>query len=91
MRTIKLSKPYTMPRTELEEVLNKVTEGLEKKFQIVNDWQGDVINFKRTGLNGSLLIKESELELNIKLGLLAASFSGVVKNNIVKYMEELIY
>lgn len=80
-----------MPRAELDQILVKVAEGLEKEFQFRNDWQGDVINFKRSGLKGTLSIGKSEIEVHIKLSLLAIGFGPAVKSNIVKYMNEVIY
>ena len=91
MKTIKLTKSYTMSKPELDEILLKVADGLEKELKCKSDWQGDVISFQRSGLKGTLSIKEGELELYIKLGLLAASFSGVIKSHVVKYMDEMIY
>jgi putative polyhydroxyalkanoate system protein len=90
MATIKLSKRYTMPRAELDVVLGKLADELSNKLNLSHDWQGDVIFFKRSGVSGQLLIGETDLDLEIKLGLMTSAFATPIRQHIEKYMHELI-
>ncbi len=90
MAVIKLSKPYSMSRNDLDDVLKMVADRLHKEAKLEHKWEGDVINFHRRGVKGELYIREAQIDLEIRLGILASTVARPLKQEIERYMDELI-
>lgn len=54
------------------------------------DKEGERINFKRTGVTGTLQVTKERFELDAKLGLLVGAFKDRIETEITKYLDELL-
>ncbi|MGV8943942.1 polyhydroxyalkanoic acid system family protein [Thermomonas sp.] len=77
-----LSKPKA--RKVVEEVANKLAE----RFQMACDWDGDVLNFSRSGVDGHITLGPKEVQVNAKLGLLAGMFRDSIESEIRRVLDE---
>ena len=74
-----------------EEALNAADElsiDLAKKFGIDYGWEDEVIHFERPGVNGQILVQESELRIQANLGLLLMMLKTPIEQEIIRYLEE---
>ena len=68
---------------------DKMAEHLGKKFDLRGDWQGNVLNFQRPGVTGSLAVSDKDLALSISLGFLLKAMRGSIEGAIVRELDEL--
>jgi putative polyhydroxyalkanoate system protein len=74
-----------------EEALNAADElsiDLAEKFGIEYGWEDEVIHFERPGVNGQILVQESELRIQANLGLLLMMLKTPIEQEIIRYLEE---
>lgn len=50
----------------------------------------DCVNFKRSGVNGCLLVTADHFDLDAKLGFLLGAFKGRIEAEIVKNLDDLL-
>ncbi len=50
----------------------------------------DRVSFKRSGVNGSLLVTADHFDLDAKLGFLLGAFKGKIEAEIVKNLDNLL-
>jgi putative polyhydroxyalkanoate system protein len=55
---------------------------LKERFDLTYQWQDDVLAFRRAGVNGTLRVSPSYLELSVRLGLLLAPLASTIEREI---------
>ena len=61
---------------------------LSEKFGIDYGWEDEVIHFERPGVNGQILVEDSELRIQADLGFMLMLLKGPIEQEIVRYLEE---
>ncbi len=90
MSHISIKRPHHTTPTEARKVADKVAAKLGKDYDLRSAWEGEVLSFTRSGVNGTLTVTAQELQINIKLGLLMAAFKGPIQGAIENNLEQLI-
>jgi len=74
-----------------EDALNAADElsiDLAEKFGINYGWEDEVIHFERPGVHGQILVRDSELRIQAKLGFMLMMLKGPIEQEIYRYLEE---
>ena len=91
MSKVVVRKPFTMDLTEVRTGLEKLAQGLANEQGMKYQWKGDDrVEFSHKTAKGFIEIQGSELLLELKLSLLYAAMSSVVKNKIIALADEYI-
>lgn len=88
MAGFRLSKTYTMPREDLREAAEGLTQQLERQHGVRSEWQGDTVRIKGSGVEGLLSIEDGVVDVSVRLGLLASAFQGRLKAEVQRYLDE---
>lgn len=89
MSEILIKKQHRLEPDEVRERLKIIEADLVNKFSLKTEWSGDMISIKGTGVkNGYLKMNPGEVELFIKLSLLARPLKGRIESGIQKKMNE---
>ncbi|MDQ5878784.1 MAG: hypothetical protein QG584_2304 [Pseudomonadota bacterium] len=80
----KHGKTAKAARKAAEHLADELREDLDMSYS----WDGDVLNFQRTGVKGQLTLDKSEVAINIKLGFLLMAFKPVIEQEIHKFFDE---
>lgn len=86
--SIKRAHHSTLPNAK--KMAEKIAAKLEKDYQLKSSWAEDVLNFTRSGLNGSLHVTAKELHIHVKLGFLMAAFKNPIHDAVEKNLDSLI-
>jgi putative polyhydroxyalkanoate system protein len=87
---ISIKRAHNTTVVEARKVADKVAAKLEKDYQLKSTWAGDVLNFARSGVNGTLAVGAKEFKIDVKLGFLMAAFKGPIQNAIEDNLEKLL-
>ena len=90
MADISIKRAHHGSLSDARKMADKVAVKLEKDYQLKSTWAGDVMNFTRSGVNGTLLITAQELHIDIRLGFLAGAFKGTIADAVQKNLDSLI-
>lgn len=71
-------------RQAVEEVASKLRE----RFDVDCRWNGDVLEFKRAGVDGRIELRDAALRVQAKLGFLAAMFKEPIEAEICRVLGE---
>ena len=87
---ISIKRAHHGTLADARKMADKVAVKLEKDYQLKSTWAGDVMNFARSGVNGTLAISAKDLTIDIKLGFLAGAFKGTIQDAVEKNLDSLI-
>ena len=90
MAEISIKRAHHGNLADARKMAEKVAVKLEKDYQLKSTWAGDVMNFARSGVNGTLAITAQELKIDIKLGFLAGAFKSTIADAVEKNLDSLI-
>jgi putative polyhydroxyalkanoate system protein len=60
----------------------KVADDLAQRYGIQSRWEGDVLSFSRSGVDGQVRVSDSEVVLDAKLGFMLSAFRGAIESHI---------
>ena len=88
MSKIDIRHPHSLPKAKARKAVEDVAKKLAEKFEMDYDWDGDTLNFSRSGVDGHIALEPEELHVHAKLGFLTAMFKDPIENEIKRVLKE---
>ncbi|MBS7809147.1 polyhydroxyalkanoic acid system family protein [Variovorax sp. PCZ-1] len=94
MPDIKISREHTLGLAAARKIAYKWAEDCEKKLDMECTYEegktGDVVQFTRSGVDGTLKVTATGFDLHAKLGFLLGAFKGKIESEIEKNLDDLL-
>jgi putative polyhydroxyalkanoate system protein len=90
MAGFRLTKPYTMSKEEIREAAQGLASSLQREHGVRSRWDGDTVKIKGAGVDGKLSFHDGLIDVNVRLGMLAALFQDTLKTEVQRYLDENI-
>ena len=88
MSYIDVNARHTMSRDEAQSAADDLASDLAQKFAIDYGWTGDHIHFERPGVHGQITVREGEIRIKAKLGLLLLFLKPQIEDEITSYLTQ---
>ena len=89
MADIDLQRVHNLGLKAARVAADKMAEDLGEKFDLRGDWDGDVLNFHRPGVTGTLAITGKDLHLTVSLGFLLKAMKGSIERAVLHELDTL--
>ena len=89
MADIDLIRAHDLGLKGARAAAERLAADLGHKFDVRGVWEGNVLNFQRPGVSGSLAITDKELRLAVSLGLMMKAMRGSIEKAIVHELDAL--
>lgn len=90
MAGFRLTKPYTMSKEDIREAAQGLASSLQREHGVRSRWDGDTVKIKGAGVDGKLSFHDGLIDVNVRLGMLAALFQDTLKTEVQRYLDENI-
>jgi putative polyhydroxyalkanoate system protein len=94
MPDIQISRTHSLGLAEARKVAYKWAEDAEKKLDMECSYEegktADEVQFKRSGVDGTLQVTATGFDLHAKLGFLLGAFKGKIESEIEKNLDALL-
>jgi putative polyhydroxyalkanoate system protein len=94
MPDINISRTHSLGLAEARKVAYKWAEDAEKKLDMECSYEegkaADAVQFKRSGVDGTLKVTATGFDLHAKLGFLLGAFKGKIESEIEKNLDALL-
>jgi putative polyhydroxyalkanoate system protein len=94
MPDIKIRREHALGLAKARKVALKWAEDVERDFDmectILEGDFSDTVEFKRLGVNGTLIVAADHFDLNARLGFLLGAFSQTIEGEICKNLDALL-
>jgi putative polyhydroxyalkanoate system protein len=88
MSYIDMRARHEMSREDAQAAADELASDLADKFEIDYGWEGDHIHFERVGVNGTITVRDRELRIQARLGLMLMFLKPQIENEISRYLRE---
>lgn len=89
MPNVHIVQEHTLTPKKAREAAEQVALKLAEEFELEYEWEGDVLYFERSGVNGSLTLTRHKVEMLIKLGFLFGAFAPVIEAKASEKMKKI--
>ena len=89
MADIEITQPHSMTPEDARSAAQQVADKMAADFGMECQWDGPVLRFERSGVDGTLVVGESHARLEIRLGLMMKAFAPMVQDKLARKMEKV--
>lgn len=88
MPKIDIHRPHQLSVAEARTVVDKVAERMQEKFAMTGQWQGDIFQFSRPGVSGTISVESDAIRVKAELGMMLSPLKGMVEQEIRRKLDE---
>ena len=88
MSSIDIRHAHSLPPAQARLAVQEVADKLVERFGVTCAWQGDILNFSRSGVDGRIALAPQELHVTAQLGFLLSAMKGPIESEIHRVLGE---
>lgn len=88
MSTIEIRHDHSLPPAKARKAVEDFAIKLGERFGMDYRWEGDVLHFKRSGVDGRIALQPGQLHVHAKLGLLFTAMKGTIEQEMRRVLGE---
>jgi putative polyhydroxyalkanoate system protein len=89
MAEISITQQHSLSQDAARAAAQKVADKLAGEYGLNCRWNGDVLRFDRSGVEGTLALGERQAALRIKLGFLMSAFASTIEQKVADGMRKV--
>jgi putative polyhydroxyalkanoate system protein len=89
MAEISITQQHSLSPDAARAAAQKVADKLAGEYGLNCKWNGDVLRFDRSGVEGTLALGERQAALRIKLGFLMSAFASTIEQKVADSMRKV--
>ena len=91
MASIDIQHPHTMNPAHARQAVQEVADKLADRFGVEYRWNGDILDFTRSGLDGRIALLPGQLHVTAQLGFLLGAMKGPIESEIRRVLGERFF
>jgi len=88
MAVIDIRRKHCISVKEAKAAVERVAKAIAKEYGITHRWEGNTLEFGRTGVNGAIAVAKQDVHIHAELGFLMGAFKPVIEREIVRKLDE---
>lgn len=88
MADMEIRRPHSKAHDEAKKLAEGVAKNMQEEFGMNYEWVGDVINFSRSGVSGTLAVAKDEIVVQAKLGFLLSALKPKIISEVNRFLDE---
>jgi putative polyhydroxyalkanoate system protein len=88
-RMIDITQSHNLAPDVARAAAEQVADKLARDMGLSCQWQGDVLRFAKSGVDGTLTLLENQARMQIKLGFLYGAFAPAIRSKVAEKMRKV--
>ncbi len=89
MADINIVHEHKLTPKKAREAAQKVADTIAEEYGLTCEWEGDVLHFERSGVQGQLTLEKKKVEMFIRLGFMMSAFSSTIESKVSENMKKV--
>ncbi|RJG27042.1 polyhydroxyalkanoic acid system family protein [Massilia cavernae] len=89
MADISIVQDHSLTPEKARDAAQQVADKISREFDLACKWEGDVLRFERSGVNGSLTLRGQQARMQITLGFLMGAFAPTIRAKVAEKMQKV--
>lgn len=90
MATVEVTREHNLGKETARERAQKMADKLAQKLDAQCTWQGDDLSFKRSGVDGTISVRDDSVRVVVKLSMMLTPMAGMVKGEVEKALDRYL-
>jgi putative polyhydroxyalkanoate system protein len=86
---ISVRQAHQLSEKNAKAAAQKIVDRMAAEYDMAASWDGNILSFKRSGLSGTLVLREKEAQFDVTLGVLLKAFSAKLEEKIAQQMRNV--
>lgn len=87
MSEIVVTRAHGMTLKKARASAEHIAAELAEEFDIEYEWNGNTLEFSRTGVSGSIVVTKKEVEIRARLGFLLMALRSRIESEIHRFLD----
>lgn len=88
MPDIQIRRPHALPLEAARGAAQQIADRMVNEFDMTTEWNGDVLAFRRSGVSGTLALRDNEAQVDVNLDFLFKAFASTLEEKIVRNLDK---
>lgn len=88
MASIDIQHPHSLPPAKARQAVQEVADKLHQRFDVQSHWDGDILNFSRSGIDGRIALMPKQLHVTAQLGFLLGAMKAPIESEIRRVLAD---
>ena len=89
MADISIVQEHKLTHKKAREAAQQVADAMAGEYGLECEWEGDVLHFERSGVQGQLTLEKKKAEMFIRLGFLMSAFAPTIEAKVAENMRKV--
>lgn len=90
MTQISVERKHSLGRVAAREKAEALVDKLTREYDLKAQWNGDRVEVRRSGANGSIDIGDDSIRVELKLGMMLSMMGGTIKAEIERALDKAL-
>ena len=88
MASIDIQHPHTRAPPRARQAVQEIADKLADRFGAECRWDGDILDFTRSGIDGRIALLPGQVHVTAQLGFLLGAMKGPIEAEIRRVLDE---
>jgi putative polyhydroxyalkanoate system protein len=88
MADIDIRRKHSRSLKDARTAIERVAEHIAEKFDVEYGWNGNTMEFSRSGVDGHIAVSGKEVHVTATLGFLLMAIRGPIEREIHQYLDK---
>ena len=89
MSEISIVQEHTLSLEQAREAAQQVAQRIASEYGLECKWDGDVLRFERSGVEGALTLEGQRAAMRIRLGFFMGAFAPAIEAKVTEKMRKV--
>jgi putative polyhydroxyalkanoate system protein len=89
MSDIRIRRAHALAPKHARKAAEKISARLNEAFDLQFEWEGEVLRFQRSGVDGQLILGHKEVVIDAQLGFLLAMMQPQIEQSIHEHLDKV--
>lgn len=89
MAKIDIRRPHSLSLAQARKQVSAMAEHLKHEFDLVSTWNGNQLEFKRSGVNGVMTVNGDDVHVAAELGFLVALLKPKIESRLHAHFDDI--
>jgi putative polyhydroxyalkanoate system protein len=86
--SIHIRRAHHLNADQARDIADQLAAELTERFDVDHHWEGSVLHFSRTGINGEIVMDDGSIDIKAELGFFFSALQPAVEREINRYLDE---
>ncbi len=87
MADIDIRRAHGRSVAEARKIVDSLIDKLAADYDVTHQWNGNMLDFKRSGLTGQIALTDQDIHITARLGFLLKALKGRIEKEVLNTLD----